>query len=81
MKRLSELMALAMEQSINPATDVEWTIRYSGPVNQLELRYYDKGLSNMKYEDAKVFEAYLNNKETITKACKFLEKYLTTLAS
>lgn len=81
MKRLAELMALAMEQSISPATDVHWIIRYSGQVNKLEIRYYSKGLPTMVYNEAKVFEAYLDKKETITKACKFLEKHLTTLAS
>lgn len=83
MKRLSELMALAMEQNRNPITSVRWFFEYDGECNSIRIQYFPNGWTKELQENKefKQFDAYLNNTAAVDKACKFFEKHLTTLAS
>ena len=84
MKKLAQLMALAMQQ--NSPNQLTWMISYSGHVNLLDISFYPKGYENSDYEDCENFEAYLfdsfrgkPDNKAINDACKFLEKNLKTL--
>jgi|GEM_PF-4767699 len=81
MKRLSELLAMAIIQNNATMHPQKWFINYSGHVNQLAIRYYANGYDNSEYEDCAKLELYLNNKKNIKKAIQFLETNLTSIGS
>ena len=80
MKRLSELMAIAIQHSQNPEQNVTWFINYSGHVKLLEIRYYPEGYTDENWESAEKFSEYLDKDLGIGMAIQFIEKHLTRLS-
>jgi hypothetical protein len=84
MKKLAELLALAIQQ--NSADTLTWMFNYYGHVNQIDIRFYPKGFNNSEHEDCEKFETYLvnhfdgkPNNKAVNEACRFIDKHLKTL--